>query len=107
MAVLVEGISVILRRDAIARRYRGGWPAFVADKSNSTLCADSEIARVGFMHPDDVRAFLGQMEILGFVFLDQTGTAVDMVVVDQREGPTTPCTWIEFFRQNIPGGYVS
>jgi hypothetical protein len=40
MAVLVEAISVIVRRDTIARRYDGGWPGFVAAAVNSTLCAD-------------------------------------------------------------------
>jgi Flp pilus assembly protein TadD len=107
MAVLVEAISVIVRREAIARRYEGGWPGFVADGVNSTLCADSDIARIGFMHPDDVHAFVRRLEHHGFVFLDATGAAVDIVVVDQREGPTTPCAWIEFFRQDVPGGTVS
>lgn len=107
MAVLVEGISVIVRRDAVARRYKGGWPSFVSDAVNSTLCADSEIARLGFMHPDDVGAFIGRLQVHGFVFLDQAGAAVDIVVVDQREGPTTACKWIEFFGQDVPGGRVS
>ena len=107
MAVLVEGISVIVRRETIARRYDGGWPGFVADAFNSTLCADSDLARVGFMRPDDVRAFIRRLDGHGFVFLRADGTAVDIVVIDQREGPTTPCAWIEFFRQNVPGGAVS
>lgn len=107
MAVLVEAISVIARREAITRRYEGGWPGFVADVPNDTLCADSEVARVGFMHPDDVGAFVRLLEHQGFVFLDSVGSAVDIVVVDQREGPTTPCAWIEFFRQDVPGGSVS
>ena len=58
MAVLIEGISVIVRRDAIESRYRSGWDGFVADVPSATFCADEEIARVGFMHPVDVEAFI-------------------------------------------------
>ena len=104
MAVLVEAISVIVLREAIARRYDGGWPGFVADAVNGTLCADSEIARLGFMHPQDVGSYVAHLERHGFAFLGPTGAAVDIVVVDQREGPTTPCPWIEFFHQELPNG---
>jgi Flp pilus assembly protein TadD len=105
--VLVEALSAVMRREAIARRYEGAWPGFVADAVNRTLCADSDIARLGFMRPHDVRAFIDRMERQGFVFVDAAGTAVDIVVVDQREGPTAPCAWIEFYRQEVPGGMVS
>jgi tetratricopeptide (TPR) repeat protein len=104
MAVLVEGISVVVRRGVIMRRYPRGWLKFMVDAPNKTLCADSELARIGFMHPDDVGAFVRRLEGLGFVFLDQQGSAVDIVVVDQLEGPTTPCSWLEFFHEQVPGG---
>jgi hypothetical protein len=107
MAVLVEALSVIVRRELITRRYPGGWPGFVADAANQTLCADCELARIGFMHPDDVGACVRRLEGVGFVFLDDNGSTPDTVVVDQREGPTTPCSWIEFFRQEVPGGSVA
>jgi hypothetical protein len=107
MPVLIEAISVVMRREAIARRYEGAWPGFVADAVNQTLCADSDIARLGFMHPDDVVAFIQRMEQQGLVFLDAAGNALDIVVLDQRQGATTPCAWIEFYRQEVPGGVVS
>jgi Flp pilus assembly protein TadD len=107
MPVLIEALSVVVRREAIARRYKGGWPGFVADALNKTLCADADIARLGFMHPDDVSAFVQRLERHRLVFLDAAGKSVDIVVVDQRNGPTTPCGWIEFYRQGVPGGTVS
>jgi hypothetical protein len=45
------------------------------------------------MAPDDVKAFLGILCGKGLLWL-VNGQAEDMVVVDQRTGPTTPCTWI-------------
>jgi hypothetical protein len=35
MAVLVEGISVIVRRDAIERKLKGGWATFVGAVPNA------------------------------------------------------------------------
>jgi hypothetical protein len=108
MAVLVEALSVVIRRDAIKRKYPGGWPAFVsAAPRNKTFCADTELARVGFMHPDDVGAFVQALKTRGLQFLDEQERAVDVVVVDQREGPTTACPWLEFFHHPIPGGRIA
>ncbi len=47
MAVLAEGISVIVRLDAIARLMDDDWARFVAIVPNQTLCCDNELARVG------------------------------------------------------------
>jgi len=49
MAVLAEGLSVIVLFDAIARLVDDEWAKFVALVPNQTLCCDNELARVGFM----------------------------------------------------------
>jgi hypothetical protein len=95
VAVLVEGISVIVRRDAIESKYSGGWEAFVADVPNATLCADDEIARVGFMSPTEVEAFIEHLEQGGLMFLDH-GKGIHLAVADQQRGLTTECDWLEF-----------
>ena len=95
MAVLVEGISVIVRRDSVVARYSGGWDQFVADAPNRTFCADSDLARIGFMAPDDVAAFIDFLQKRGLVFLED-GRAVDFCVCDQQSGPTCGCSWVEF-----------
>ena len=58
MSVLVEGISVIIKRKKIDEMFPGGWDAFVEDVPNRTLCADDELARVGFMSSPDAEAFI-------------------------------------------------
>ena len=95
MAVLVEGISVIIRRDAIESKYRGGWRAFIDDVPNSTLCVDDDIARIGFMGPPDTEAFVKHIERKGLQFLDG-GKPVDLAIADQERGLTTECDWLEF-----------
>lgn len=95
MAVLVEAISVVVRADAIHRRFRGGWDEFYQGVTNKTLCADSELARVGFMTPADVEAYVKDLERNGLRYL-RWGKAKDIVVVDQIRGPAAPCSWVEF-----------
>jgi hypothetical protein len=94
VAVLVEGISVIVRMDAILERIPGGWEAFKGLVPNRSLCADNELARAGFMHPDDVKRFVGVLEGFGLVYRDGE-TARDIAVVDQLRGPAIRCDWIE------------
>lgn len=65
MAVLVEAISVIVRRDAINQRFAGGWEAFVECVPNATLCYDADLARVGFMARADAQAFIHRLEVRG------------------------------------------
>ena len=102
MAVLVEAISVIVRRDAIAARFSGGWRQFLAIVPNGTLCFDKDLARVGFMSPPDVEAFVRHLEKGGLTFA-RDGQAVDIAVVDQMRGPTMPAQWLEFSRLSLDG----
>jgi hypothetical protein len=97
MAVLVEAISVIVRRAAIVERFKGGWPAFLEAIPNATGCYDDDLARVGFMSPDGVEAFVSELEGGGLVFR-RDGQAVDIAVVDQLRGPTIPAPWLHVGR---------
>jgi hypothetical protein len=108
MAVLVEAISVIVRRDSISRKFAGGWNAFVKSIPNATLCVDNEVARIGFMAPNDVESYIMGLERAGLKFQDD-GKAVDIAVVDQQRGPTIECDWLEFARLPFgqDGGKVS
>jgi hypothetical protein len=99
MAVLVEGISVVMRIKTIENLYPGGWTAFCSQVPNSTLCYDDEIVRIGFMTPQDVETFIEHLEKNGFVF-QIDGKAKDIAVMDQFQGSTMPCDWLEFARLN-------
>jgi len=108
MAVLVEGISVIIRRDAIERAYKSGWKEFLDDVPNAALCADDELARVGFMDPDSVKLFVDRLCARGITFVSDD-KCIDIAVVDQLAGPTLPCDWLEFAQLDYDGngGQVS
>lgn len=106
MPVLVEAISVIVRRDAIDRSYQNGWRGFLSGVPNRTLCMDAQIVRIGFMNPIDVRGFLAALAEHGLTILNPIGSFADLVVIDQRTGPTAPCDWIEFFRIPFQGAEI-
>jgi hypothetical protein len=108
MAVLVEAISAITRRDAINAKYPGGWDAFVSAVPNATLCFDDRIARVGFMIPHDVELFIDRLTQSRLTFLAD-GKAQDIAVADQQRGLTAECEWLEFgrFPFGSEGGKVS
>jgi len=93
MPVLIEGISVVVRRDAIGRSFVGGWHGFLQLVPNQTLCYDDELARVGFMNPSDVGEFVAALERGGMQFVVDS-EARDLAVVDQRTGPTTTVRWL-------------
>ena len=102
MAVLIEGISVVVRVDELLKKFPGGWDAFKNIVPNQTLCADNEIARVGFMAPQDVESFIKQLQRVGLVFLCD-GEAIDIAVADQMHGITSNCKWLEFGHVDMDG----
>ena len=102
MSVLVEAISVVVRRDRIAGAFRGGWAAFVRLVPNPTLCYDDNVARVGFMDFSDVTAFIESLEAKGLRAV-RGGKAHDLVVIDQLQGPSMVCDWIETAAIDLPG----
>lgn len=95
MSVLVECISVIVRRESLERTYPGGARGYEALCPNRTFCADEHLTRVGFMTPADVGMFCEHLERHGLVFFDGA-QFVDIAVVDQHQGPTRPCDWLSF-----------
>ena len=95
MAVLIEGISVVIRKDAIAGKLDGGWQRFIGIVPNRTLCFDDFLTRVGFMSPMDVENFCNYLKKMGLSLIEN-GHFADMAVVDQREEPTLPCDWLQF-----------
>lgn len=93
MAVLIEGISIVIRGASIARLYEGGSARFLAEVPNGTLCADGELARVGFTNPNDTKAYVDRLVSRGLTYRVDDGPAIDMVVIDQQSGFLASCDW--------------
>ena len=95
MAVLLEAISVIVPCEVIEAKFPGGREGYERAIPNQTFCADGYVTRVGFMHPEDVRAFVEQLGRAGLRLLGDRGFE-DVAIVDQVHGPTRPCSWLRF-----------
>lgn len=65
MAVLIEAVCAVVRRDAINERVAGGWAAFAAAVPGGAFCYDDEVASVGFMAVTDAETFLAHLQSLG------------------------------------------
>ncbi len=102
MAVLAEGISVVIRADRLLEAFENDWDAFKAMVPNKTLCADDDLVRVGFMVPADVQAFADSLAARGLTYVAD-GAAQHLVVVDQMRGPLVRCDWIEFGQIDLDG----
>jgi hypothetical protein len=104
MAVLVEAVSIIIRKDAIDRAYEGGYEMFAAAVPNGTLCDDERLARVAFLTAAEAEEYVHLLEDHGLVHLEE-GMAFDFCQVDQVGGLIDPCRWLAFgtFRHGSDG----
>jgi hypothetical protein len=94
MSVVVQFVSVVVRRAAVERGYPGGISQFERDVPNRTFCADRHLVRVGFMSSTDADDFIGQLAINGLQSCPN-GKG-DICVVDHLSGPETVCPWLRF-----------
>ncbi|MHC1744937.1 MAG: hypothetical protein AB9873_18185 [Syntrophobacteraceae bacterium] len=95
MAVLVEGISVVILRQSIESKYPGGWRYFEQNTREKTFCADEELVRVGFHTLQEVDSYIDHLQKLGLVFM-KADRSVDVAIVHQLQGIASPCSWLEF-----------
>ncbi|HSD62294.1 MAG TPA: hypothetical protein VLB50_00790 [Ignavibacteriaceae bacterium] len=100
MAVLIEGITVIIKAKPLLEKYPGGWEKFLVDVPNNTLCYDDEIVAVAFMFEEDACEYIYSLEKCGLVYL-KNGAAQDLDVVSQVEDVERSCPWLEFGNMRI------
>lgn len=72
-----------------------------------TACADDHLVRVGFTSSDAAERHASRLESLGLVHVGDEGKAVDLVIVDQLQGPSNACDWIEFGHVTLDGNRVA
>lgn len=94
MAIYLEFITVVVRKDAIDQRFPHGLAGFEKLFRKKTYTSDEHLAGVGFMGPPDVKRFVETLESMGLTFLED-GECRDLAVVDRWVGPTAPCPWLE------------
>jgi hypothetical protein len=103
MAVLIEGISVVINgRDLKGEKFRDD-AHFKSLVPNKTLCADTELMSVAFMSPVEAEKFIATLEKYNLIFM-KNGKSKDIAVVDQLNGFSAPCEWAEFGHVELDSG---
>ena len=94
MTVLVEGVSVIIKLEAINRIIPDGWEGFRQYVPNFSWCKDDKLVSLGFLDGDEAKEFANKLESLNLVYQGSEG-AQDFALVDQIYGVSTKCNWLE------------
>jgi hypothetical protein len=102
LSVLVEALSLIIPRKVLDLSYPGGTDAFMRrmcdpEVPSRRVCADDQLVSVSFLTGDDAQVVGRQLLDHGIVAVDE-GHFQEMAFVDQRQGPTMPCDWLEWRR---------
>ena len=103
MAVLVEGFSVIVLKEALERNFPGGLDAYQGQVPNGTYCADEQLCRVAFMAQADAMAHARILVSAGLQDpLD--GSSPELAIVSAAAGHLVPCGWLELQARWYPSG---
>ena len=100
MPVLIEGISVILKKGAIHERYEGGYGRFIFDiQDQGSLCVSNQLVRVGFETHELARQYLQLLVTRGLKIMllnEENPNNTDAMLVDQVFGPSFRVYWLDF-----------
>ena len=109
MSVLVEALSLVIPRTILDASYPGGTETFMLDMCEPDIparlvCADDQLVSVSFPHADAALGIGAHLLDLGITAVDED-CFLELAFVDQEDGPTMPCDWIEW--QTDAGGVTS
>ena len=99
MPVLIEGVSVLLRKGSIHERYQGGYPQFLFDLNgyvSFTTC--NQLLCVQYKNHDEARALLHMLASKGMrvaLINEEEPRKTDAVLVDQVFGASVPVYWLD------------
>lgn len=89
MAVLCQAITMVIPVDVIEEKYPKGLNGYRTDDGRIRY-SDGILAGASFMTPSDVQKHVaGLVDLLGFKFVDEARSALEIVVIDQETGPTS------------------
>ena len=106
MSVLVEALTIVVRRITLDLAYPGGHEAWIARHQTYAAPAryvsvDDHLVGVSFFS-DALEEELEHLVSVGLVVLDDDEFQ-NVAVVDQADGLGYPCTWLEWMRPPVDG----
>jgi hypothetical protein len=96
MCVLIEGLTMVVRKYDLDTRYPGGTDTFLAeaiepDPGPRFACnTDEHRVNVGYYTPEELADALALLRAQWFADAEE-GRVADIAFVDQHFGPSLPC----------------
>ena len=99
MPVLIEGVSVLLRKGPIYERYKGGYAQFLFDLNGYvSFTACNQLLCVQYKNHEEARALLQMLASKGMrvaLINEEDPRKTDAVLVDQVFGASFSVHWID------------
>ena len=99
MPVLIDGVSVLLRKGSIHERYKGGYAQFLFDLNDYvSFTASNQLLCVSYKTHVEARALLKMLADKGMrvaLINEEDSSKTDAVLVDQVFGPSVRVWWID------------
>ena len=99
MPVLIEGVSVLLRKGSIHERYKGGYAQFLFDLNDYvSFTASNQLLCVSYKTHIEARGLLKILADNGMrvaLINEEDSSKTDAVLVDQVFGPSVRVWWID------------
>lgn len=94
MAVPIEFFSVVVPKNIIQQKYRGGLEQYKSDCPNKSYVEDDFLTRVGFMSPQPLDKFCENLISNGLHFDEATFYSTDFVVAQRLFGKKWEAKWL-------------
>lgn len=103
MAIVVEALTLIIRRLTLDLQYPGGSEKYLEELGDPSfnarwICADEDLTAASFLS-DHLGRALEHISERGLLISDESGY-VDAAILDELTGPTLTCEWMEWARSD-------
>ena len=95
MAVPIEFFSVVVPKDIIRQKYKGGMKQYKTDCPNTSYKEDKFLTRIGFMDDYILHVFCEGLIKSGLYFDEESNSSEDFVVVQRLQGLHWNVFWLD------------